>query len=154
MLAREHNQVQAHIQEVVKANNECHDLPSLGQLASLVVSDELCEGPVVDDVGACNARVDLDVCKQSLLIHYSSCWRTRTLDFCCSSVIIDNSSKLNFILHKHPFFYRSEVEATFSSASAPRTHINFLTSVLIVRIMFPFFFHVFCLKVVAIFILV
>ena len=63
MLAREHNQVQAHIQEVVKANNECHDLPSLGQLASLVVSDELCEGPVVDDVGACNARVDLDVCK-------------------------------------------------------------------------------------------
>ena len=63
MLAREHNQVEAHVKEVVEADNERHDLASLGQLASLVISDKLCEGPVVNRVGACDAGVDLDVCK-------------------------------------------------------------------------------------------
>ena len=63
MLAREHNQVQAHVQQVVEADDKSHDLASLCQFASLVVSNKLCEGPVVDWVGACDAGVDLNVCK-------------------------------------------------------------------------------------------
>jgi len=67
---------------------------------------------------------------------------------------MNDCGKLYFILHKHPFFHGSKVEAALSSASTPRTHIDFLAPVLIVRVMFPLFFHVITLKVVAIFILI
>lgn len=65
MLAGEHNEIETHVKYVVETHDEGHDLSSLGELASLVVSYQLCEGPVVDDVGACNTRIDLDVC-----VHY------------------------------------------------------------------------------------
>ena len=62
MLTGEHNEIQTHVEYVVETRNECHDLSSPSQLASLVVSDQLCKGPVVDGVGTGNTRVDLDIC--------------------------------------------------------------------------------------------
>lgn len=65
MLTGEHNEIQTHVEYVVETHNESHDLSSPSQLASLVVSNQLRKGPVVNGVGTCNTRVDLDIC-----VHY------------------------------------------------------------------------------------
>ena len=62
VLTWEHDQVKTHIDNVMETNNECHELFCFVQFSCMVISYELCEGPVVDWVCACNARVYLNVC--------------------------------------------------------------------------------------------